>query len=223
MPEIVLNTALTVPTAEVTAGAIALNAGSSSELMAHATRFATLCTMEPSCWMMGITAPAIWATICPIGAMISARAATICMMIGMSACITAFSGGSRVVIMLRIGWISALTTSSSGGSTVDTRLTMSDATCPMTFITVVMTGMRAWMMDASGGSRLVISVVMGGISDWMRFSTGGSTVDTRLTMTVTTWPMASPITVMTGAIAEMMDDTAGSRLAISVVMGGNRD
>ena len=115
--------------------------------------------------MMGITAPAIWATICPIGAMISARAATICMMIGMSACITAFSGGSRVVIMLRIGWISALTTSSSGGSTVDTRLTM----------------------------------------------------------TVTTWPMASPITVMTGAIAEMMDDTAGSRLAISVVMGGNRD
>ena len=42
MPEIVLNTALTVPTAEVTAGAIALNAGSSSELMAHATRFATL-------------------------------------------------------------------------------------------------------------------------------------------------------------------------------------
>ena len=84
MPEIVLNTALTVPTAEVTAGAIALNAGSSSELMAHATRFATLCTMEPSCWMMGITAPAIWATICPIGAMISARAATICMMIGMS-------------------------------------------------------------------------------------------------------------------------------------------
>ena len=64
---------------------------------------------------------------------------------------------------------------------------------------------------------------MGGISAWMRFSSGGSTVDTRLTMTVTTWPMASPITVMTGAIAEMMDDTAGSRLAISVVMGGNRD